>query len=83
MKHKLLGIPKLRRKVNIVIVRILEAFYLIPLHIHLFRTVISDLFGCGKLIDQLAVLKDRLLKLYGIEVCKRLGFPCIVGIKYG
>ena len=72
VKHELLCIPELGRQVNIVIVRVLKALDLVPLHIHLFGAVFTDLLCCGELVDELSVSENRLLKLDCIEI--RQGF---------
>ena len=80
-KHIVLDIPKLLRKVNIVVVRIGESSDLIPHALYFSFAVSLDLFDGGQLIDKLTGLVYLYLQFFCGEVLKHLAFPCVLRIK--
>ena len=80
-EQRLLYIPELLRKVNIVIMRIFKALYLVPLQIELSRAIITDLRRRRRFIDALTTEEDRLLQLLDTVILEHLTLPDMLGVE--
>ena len=79
----MLDIPELLGQIHIIIVRVVEAFDLVPQPVDLCQAVFPDLGSGGPVVNALSVLENRLQQFFCREVGERLFFPGVLRVKNG
>ena len=72
----MLDIPQLFRQVNIIIMRIFEAFYFVPEQFKLLCAILLNSVNVRAFINLFAVQENRNQQLPGSKIGKLFGFPC-------
>ena len=79
--HAILHVPKLFRKVNVIVMGVIKALNLFPNALLGSVAMRADLLNARQIIHLLTVLEDRHKQLFRLEVFKRLALPRVFGIK--
>ena len=80
LDHAVFEIPKLLRKVYVVVMGVVKALDLVPHALQRLLAMGTDLVDRGQLIDLIAILEDGNQKLLGLEIRQSLGLPRVFGI---